>query len=1066
MKAAIYSFLSLDYSGLVIAAVLFTIGVAGYIICSPKLVRWLCLALSGLALVLAVGAVSHLVRLRAAESRLEAPGTIVSVHGMDIHLMAEGPINGPTVVWFGGGYAPGLSLWEQHRRMRDNSRSILIDRPGTGWSTVGSFPRTTATEAEEIMAALNAAGEHGPFIFAGHSFGGLLAANIARRYPDETAGLVLLDATPLDVVFYGADKKAMGGMARTVFYQGLKKIFGLYSMPPLSEDISIGVGNDIKLDDPMAVMPHLMVHARSDFATASMYEELSAQGLVERAWDTMVFDGELGDMPLYLVAPGPDKSLVPYTESVLGQGAEADRFLKFLVSARERYMQASHNAKRVYAPDGTGHNFVNEVPDFLAQTMKDIHQEILSSEHYSDQLYKMLAIEWPGAYGGVPPIQYANAQVLKMVFDRVVTEQRATIQQIANNQAPASFENTVLELERRSIVLKNISSLIEIFVITTDEQDIKKLASEISSTKAQLVDEMAHSAALFHRVDEIYKSLPGSVPDEQSARLVTVIRDKMVRQGALLQPADQDRLMVINKRLAELQTKFSLNIQSEEGELIVATSNLADLGGLTDEEIAAAKKTAMDRGQGDSYAIAIARPTVWPVLTRAKSRNLREKVWRAWAGRGANPGPWDNAPIMTEILRLRGEKARLLGYENFAQYQTADRMIKTPENALSMMEAVWEALCKPTEDEVSAIAELAKSEDQIELLEPWDRLYYAEIYKQKHFDLDAEAIKPYLKLDNIVQAMFWSANQLYGFEFRAVHNVPTVSADIQVYEVMRDGDIVGVLWLDMFQRAGKMPSSWATEYRAASDIGQKALPLAAMHSAIPTQQDGQPVLIPWERANVIFHEFGHTLHSLSNAAKYPSLGNLAMPWDFIEVPSLLNERWLMDRKVLKKFALHYQTQEPIPDSLIEKIERVAKYDRGITTTLNYLGSALVDMKLHVLANGMSIDAQKVERQVLEDLKLPRAIDLTLYVSHAFHTFSPQYAAGVYTYLWSDIIASDIAESFQKAPGGMFDKDIATQYRHKILDIGFTVPTDQAFRNFAGRDPDPSALMRRFDLVTQ
>ncbi|MGH8035906.1 MAG: M3 family metallopeptidase, partial [Lysobacterales bacterium] len=273
------------------------------------------------------------------------------------------------------------------------------------------------------------------------------------------------------------------------------------------------------------------------------------------------------------------------------------------------------------------------------------------------------------------------------------------------------------------------------------------------------------------------------------------------------------------------------------------------------------------------------------------------------------------------------------------------------------------------------------------------------------------------------------------------------------------------LWVDLFQRAGKGPASWAAQYRSAEKFRGQVLPLVALHSAVPQPLNDEPALVPWERANVIFHEFGHALHMLSNDATYPSLGSLYVPWDFIEVPSLLNERWLMDRKLLKRFARHYQTGEPMPDEMIDRIQQAAEYDRVFSASLNYLGSAMVDMRLHLLADGRDINAMAEEQSILQELELPPATDLVLYVPHAFHTFSEQYAAGVYTYLWSDVIAADIAEAFLKSPGGLYDQSVANRYFSTILSAGNTLPAAEEFRNFRGRDPDPNALLRRFNLVS-
>jgi len=294
--------------------------------------------------------------------------------------------------------------------------------------------------------------------------------------------------------------------------------------------------------------------------------------------------------------------------------------------------------------------------------------------------------------------------------------------------------------------------------------------------------------------------------------------------------------------------------------------------------------------------------------------------------------------------------------------------------------------------------------------------------------------------------------------------IPVVSPDIRVFEVSRGGEVTGLLWLDLYQRTGKGPSSWASEYRTAENFRGEVLPLVALHSAVPPKPGHAPSLIPWERANVIFHEFGHALHMLSNRAPYPSLGSVAVSWDFIEVPSLLNERWLMDRNELRQFARHHETDEPMPEDLIDRIEASQKHDRVFSATLNYLGTAIVDMQLHLMADGRAIDAVAEEKRILEKLQLPQAMDLTLYAPHAFHTFTREYAAGVYTYLWSDVIAAEIAEVFLAAPGGLYDQTVAGRYFSTILSAGNKYAPAEAVRQFIGHDPRPDALMRRFNQI--
>jgi peptidyl-dipeptidase Dcp len=381
-----------------------------------------------------------------------------------------------------------------------------------------------------------------------------------------------------------------------------------------------------------------------------------------------------------------------------------------------------------------------------------------------------------------------------------------------------------------------------------------------------------------------------------------------------------------------------------------------------------------------------------------------------------------------------------------------------------MMRA-WRAVHAHTLEEIETLATLAEADGIAGEMQPWDREYYREKRRQQEFDIEMDDVEAYFEFENMVEAMFWSAGRVYDLAFEQVDGLPTVAPEVRVYEVRREGDLLGVLWVDLFRRDGKAGGSFASQYRSYEDYrGEELVPLVALHSAAAPPEDGQPTLLPWERVNVIFHEFGHTLQTLSNTAPYPSLGPYALPWDFIEVPSLLHERWFRDRELLKRFALHYETGEAMPDSMLDRLEKALKYDRVFSVTLEFLAIAIVDMRLHMLADGREIDARAEERKILEEIGLPPSVAPMMPINNAVHPFTPVYAAGVYTYLWSDMLAADIATTFLGAPGGLYDEGVAARWRSEVLDIAFLLPPEAAFRNFRGRDPDIDALLRRFDLL--
>ena len=672
--------------------------------------------------------------------------------------------------------------------------------------------------------------------------------------------------------------------------------------------------------------------------------------------------------------------------------------------------------------------------------------------------------KWPGPYGGLPPFDRATPAAIESAYTRAIEAKRAEIRAIVTNKAPPSFGNTVAALDASGAALARVGSLLQELLSTASNDELRAVAKRVLPLAAALGDETAGNDGLFARVDAVFKGLPGSAPTAEARRLVVVTHEDLARRGAALDATKKSQLMAINARLATLIAEFSQHTAREEESLVVYVDDAAELKGLGDDRIAAAKAAAVSRGQPDKWAIPMQRPAVWPVLTKADSRPLRERVFRLWESRGNNRGQYDNAPVMTELLKLRGERARLFGYPTYADYATAPRMAGRPAAAAAMLERAWNLLLPVTLEEIATLQRIADAEHAGITIAPWDKLYYAEKFRQQEFGLDADAVRPYLALQNVLDGMMWAAGRTYGLSFRELKDVQVVAPDVRVYEVSRAKDIVGVLYVDVFQRKGKAPASWTEELRSAERGPANVLPVATLHSNVVHPSDGSPPLLSWEVANVLFHEFGHALHMLSNGARYRALGSLHVPWDFIEVPSLLNERWLLDRSVLSRFARHYQTGEPMPAALIDKVERSLKHDRVFSVNLEYLATALVDLRIHVLADGRPIDAVQEEQEILAELNTPPAVTPLLPVSSAFHTFTEEYGAGVYTYLWSDAIAADIAEVFLAAPGGFYDQDVAVRYRRTILEAGNTRPMQESFREFRGHDPDPDALFRRFDLL--
>jgi peptidyl-dipeptidase Dcp len=676
-----------------------------------------------------------------------------------------------------------------------------------------------------------------------------------------------------------------------------------------------------------------------------------------------------------------------------------------------------------------------------------------------------LLAAWPGPCGGLPPFDDATPEALAQALPLAVEAKRRAVRRIADSPEPPGFDNTVAPLEDSARALRNLHAVFAAVSTNAQVGAMPEVAQRLAALVPALELEIAHDRALFSRIDAVWQTRESSGLDAQQIRLVEVLRARMVRAGAALGGADQARLQAIDARLATLSARFNQNLLAEQETQVVWLAAESDLDGLPPAHREAAAAAARARGRGGAWAIPNQRPAVWPFLTHARRRDLRETVWRIWSSRGGHAGEHDNRPLIAEMLRLRGERARLLGSPSHAHWVLADRMAGTPETALAMLMRAWDAALAATRRQIADYQAIADAEGADFALAPWDRLHYAEKLRQQRFAVDGEQISRYLSADRMLEAMFWAAGRLHGLGFSELTGVPVLHPSVRVFEVSRDAGAIGVLYIDLFQRPGKMHGSHQHRLRAAESFRDRVLPIASIVSGVPAPPAGTPALLPWEYANVLFHEFGHALHMLLDGARYPSLGSLNVAWDMVELPSLLNEYWLRDRELLRRFARHHETGAPIPEALIDRLEAALAYDRIFSVNLDYLGAAIVDLKLHLLADGSGrgIDALAVEQRTLQELGMPACWDVVLGVTHSVHSFAGNYDAGLYAYLWSDAMAAEVAARFANAPGGLYDRETAQAWREQILAVGHQRPAHDAFRALLGHDPDLGALLRRFAL---
>jgi len=675
------------------------------------------------------------------------------------------------------------------------------------------------------------------------------------------------------------------------------------------------------------------------------------------------------------------------------------------------------------------------------------------------KLQSPLLAPWSGPYGGVPPFEKVKVEDFKPALETGMAEALAEIDKVANDPAPPTFENTIVGLERSGRALDRVSNIFGIYSSTMATPEFQKVEEEMAPKLAAFADQITQNEKLFKRIAAVYDAREkGSLTPEQK-RLVWLDYTNFVRAGARLDAAAKKRLSEINQRLASLYTKFSQNLLADETDYVLYLDKEADLAGLPESLRSGAAAAAEQRGQKGKWAITNTRSSMEPFLTYSDRRDLREKVWKTYYSRGDHGDAHDNNAIITEVLKLRAERAKLLGYQTHAHWRLENTMARTPERAMQLMEAVWKPAVARVHEEVADMQAVADKEGAKIKIEPWDYRYYAEKVRKAKYDLDQNEVKPYLQLEKLREGMFWVAGQLFGFQFSPVTDVPVYQPDMRVYKVTDPaGKLVGLWYFDPYARPGKQSGAWMNAYRSQERFEKEITTIVSNNTNFVKGKPGEPILISWDDATALFHEFGHALHGLSSNVTYPSLAGTAVARDYVEFPSQLLEHWLSTPEVLNKFALHYQTGQPMPAALLEKIEKASRFNQGFAT-VEYLASALVDMKLH-LAGDQTIDPDKFEKETLDALGMPSELVMRHRTPQFGHVFSGDgYSAGYYSYIWSDTLSADAWEAFTAA-GGAYDKAVAKRLRDDIFSIGNTVDPAEAYKNFRGREPGIAALMRK------
>jgi peptidyl-dipeptidase Dcp len=668
-----------------------------------------------------------------------------------------------------------------------------------------------------------------------------------------------------------------------------------------------------------------------------------------------------------------------------------------------------------------------------------------------------LLVEWTGPYHGVPAFDRYRVEQFKPALEAAMAEQLAEMDAITRDTAPPTFENTIAALERAGRTFTRVASVYGIYSSTLSTPPFQAVEQEMEPKLAAFRDQVYQNEPLFRRIAAVYgaRQTSGLTPEQQ--RVTWLYYNNFVRSGAKLDPTAKKRLSEINQRLATLFTTFSQNVLAEEADYVTVLETTAELAGLPPSLVSAAAATAEERGQKGKWAIANTRSSMEPFLTYSDRRDLREKVWRTYYSRGDHGDKKDNKAIIAEILKLRAERARLLGYQTHAHWRVEDQMARTPERAMELMQAVWPPAVARVREEVADMQAIADKEGATIRIAPWDYRYYAEKVRKAKYDLDENEIKPYLQLEKLREGMFWVAGQLFGLQFSPVAGVPVAHLDVRVFEVKdAGGRHVGLWYFDPYARTGKRSGAWMNEYRTQERFEGEIPTIVSNNANFVKGRPGEPILVSWDDAETLFHEFGHALHGLCSNVHHPSVAGTNVARDYVEFPSQLLEHWLKTPEVLNQYAVHYQTGQPIPATLVAKIERASKFNQGFST-VEYLASALVDMKLH-LAGDATIDPAAFERDTLAQLGMPSEIVMRHRTPHFSHVFADDgYSAGYYSYLWADTLSADAWEAFKKA--GPYDKSVARRLYEHVFSTGNTADPADAYRAFRGRDAGIGALMR-------
>lgn len=668
--------------------------------------------------------------------------------------------------------------------------------------------------------------------------------------------------------------------------------------------------------------------------------------------------------------------------------------------------------------------------------------------------------EWTTPYG-VPPFDRIKFEHYKPAFEQGMSLHNEEIARIVESSEEPTFENTILAFDNSGQMLSRVATVFGMLEAAETNEQMQDLSAEIMPQLAAHSDSFLMNEKLFDRVKSVYERREALKLDDEQKRLTEKIYNSFVRSGALLSAENKNRLKQINEKLSSHSVTFGQNLLSETNDYVLELTR-EDVVGVPGNVRDAAMELAKSKGK-ESYMFTLHEPSRIPLLTYAKKRSVREAIFKAYIARGNNGNEYDNKSIVAEMAQLRCEKAKLLGYDSYAEYVTFDEMAGSAKAVYELLEGVWNPALEKAKQELARMeAIFAREEGNDAKFEAWDWWYYAEKLRKSEYNLEEETVRQYLSLDNVKSGIFFLANRLYNITFRPL-KAPSYHQECEAYEVLDNDDkVLGVLYFDFHPRAGKSGGAWCGTYvdQTYKD-GKRVCPVVSIVCNFTRPTGGVPALLSIDETKTLFHEFGHALHNLFADVKYRGLANVE--GDFVELPSQIMENWAFAPELLRQYAVHYRTSEVIPNDIIEKIGRASTFNEGFAVT-ELVAAALADMDIHSLQGGEKIDVMEFERKALTEKRgLIPQIEPRYHYTYFSHIFNGGYSSGYYFYIWAEVLDKDAYQAFIES-GDLFSSDVAARFRSEILSKGGTRKGMDMYRAFRGADPDKLAMLVARGLV--